>query len=311
MKILRIVLLVALVAALAGTAARADEPGYIVLTPNLESWYRAEPAKNLDLRLRAVNLGAFNGWVVHTRELILDGDVLERTIMLFSRTAEGDILYHGDPTQVFDRPVTWVDAPLEVGKTWTDSRPLPAKGGVPAGDIHYVFAVLEEQDITCPMGTYPCHRVFVATINPDGTNEGCTFWYNSTCGLIRCCLDGEATLSLQKAQILDRPDVPDLERDAQAGDPDVLGLRGVPNPFNPAAEIRFTLARELPVTVEVYDVAGRLVRRLVQAEVRSAGPQVVPWDGRDEAGRNASSGAYIARVAADGREHGVRITLVR
>lgn len=311
MKTLRIAMLVALAAVLAGTAARADDPGYVVLTPNLEKWFRPADAKCGDLRLRTVNLGSFNGWVVHTKELRQDREVLSRQIMLFSRTETGDVLWHGEPLEVFAQPVTWVDAPLEVGKTWTAARPVAAKDGAPAGLVHYVFAVLEEQTIACPMGTYPCHRVFVATVRPDGTSDGCNFWYNPQCGLIRCCLDGTGTFTLQKSAVLERPVGPDLQRDDPAVEADLTGLVGVPNPFNPATELRFALGRPLPVTVEIYDVAGRMVRRLLQAAPLAAGPHAVTWDGCDDGGRAAASGAYVARVRAGARTVGTGLVLVR
>ena len=51
--------------------------------------------------------------------------------------------------------------------------------------------------------------------------------------------------------------------------------------------------------LEVYDLRGRLVRRLV-AESRAAGRVEVTWDGRDEQGVAAPSGTYVARLAAPG-----------
>ena len=301
-----------LAAVLWAPAAWAADPVYLDLTPNLEKWFRPDGGKNLDLRLRTVNYGSFNGWVVHNRELRRDDTIVSRQIMLFSRNADGDVLYHGDPVAfVLEQPVTWVDAPLEVGKTWTASRPLVAADGKSTGMVHYVFAVLEEQLVACPMGEFPCHRVYVATVLPDGTNEACNFWYNPQCGLIRCVMGDQGTFLLQKAQVLDRLPPPDLDPDNPPTDADLSGPLGVPNPFNPSTEIRFDLGRELPVTVEIYDVAGRLVRRLLQADVRAQGPHAVPWDGRDDTGRNAASGTYVARIRAGALEAGVSLVLVR
>lgn len=312
MKSARIVLLAALAAVLWAPAAWAADPVYLDLTPNLEKWFRPNDAKHLDLRLRTVNYGSFNGWVVHNRELRRDDTIVSRQIMLFSRNAEGDVLYHGDPAAfVLEQPVTWVDAPLEVGKTWTASRPVVAKGGQPAGLVHYVFAVLEEQVVSCPLGEFPCHRVYVATVLPDGSSEACNFWYNPQCGLIRCVMADQGTFVLRKAQILDQVEPPDLYPNDPSTETDLSGPVGVPNPFNPSTEIRFSLGQELPVTVEIYDVAGRLVRRLVQAEVRAQGPHAVTWDGCDDSGRDAASGAYLARIRAGARVASAGLVLVR
>jgi flagellar hook assembly protein FlgD len=52
-----------------------------------------------------------------------------------------------------------------------------------------------------------------------------------------------------------------------------------------------------PVSLEVYDAAGHLVRRLVDG-VRGVGSHTATWDGRDDAGNIAGSGAYFYRLRA-------------
>jgi len=83
-----------------------------------------------------------------------------------------------------------------------------------------------------------------------------------------------------------------------------------PNPFNPTTEIRFDLPRAGRVDLGIFDLEGRRLRTLV-AGVREAGEQSVRWDGRDDAGRELSSGVYCCRLAgAEG--HRVRkLTLIR
>jgi predicted outer membrane repeat protein len=55
-----------------------------------------------------------------------------------------------------------------------------------------------------------------------------------------------------------------------------------------------------PVTLGIFDVAGRRVRSLVSA-VRPAGSYTDPWDGRDDDGRTVRAGVYFSRLAAEGR----------
>ena len=50
-----------------------------------------------------------------------------------------------------------------------------------------------------------------------------------------------------------------------------------------------------PVEVTVYDIAGRVVRRL-PGETSGRGPVEVSWDGRDASGRRAGSGVYCVRA---------------
>jgi hypothetical protein len=45
-----------------------------------------------------------------------------------------------------------------------------------------------------------------------------------------------------------------------------FGVKAYPNPFNGATNIGFTLPNNAQVSVEVYDVTGRLVQSLVQNE---------------------------------------------
>jgi flagellar hook assembly protein FlgD len=72
-----------------------------------------------------------------------------------------------------------------------------------------------------------------------------------------------------------------------------------PHPFNPRTTVTFALERAGHVELAVYDVAGRLVRTLVSGS-REAGEHRAVWDGRDEQGRAAPSGAYLCRVRAGG-----------
>ena len=83
-----------------------------------------------------------------------------------------------------------------------------------------------------------------------------------------------------------------------------------PNPFNPTTIITFRLPAPMPVDLGVYDVRGRLVRRLVRSELE-AGEHRVEWDGRDASGRSAANGAYLCRLTAGGFTGSRMMTLVK
>jgi hypothetical protein len=76
----------------------------------------------------------------------------------------------------------------------------------------------------------------------------------------------------------------------------VLLHQNTPNPFNPTTSIAFDIPEQGHVALRVYDVGGRLVRTLVDGR-REAGTHVVPWNGRDDAGRPAPSGIYLYRLS--------------
>ncbi|TPW13035.1 MAG: hypothetical protein FD129_1345, partial [bacterium] len=76
----------------------------------------------------------------------------------------------------------------------------------------------------------------------------------------------------------------------------VVGLHNSPNPFRPQTTIQYRLMAPTDVSVQVYDLHGRLVRSLVESARQPAGEQFLPWDGRDDAGTMASGGVYFYRV---------------
>jgi hypothetical protein len=83
-----------------------------------------------------------------------------------------------------------------------------------------------------------------------------------------------------------------------------------PNPFNPRTTIAYELAAAGPCELAIFDLQGRHVRTLVDAE-RSAGPGETVWDGLDDAGRGVAGGVYLARLRADGIQDLIKVTLVK
>lgn len=83
-----------------------------------------------------------------------------------------------------------------------------------------------------------------------------------------------------------------------------------PNPFNAGTTIRYEVAEEGMVFLDVYDLGGQRVRSLVR-DVRPPGTHVVLWDGTSDTGYGVASGVYLVRMWA-GEWAGVRkVALVR
>jgi subtilisin-like proprotein convertase family protein len=80
----------------------------------------------------------------------------------------------------------------------------------------------------------------------------------------------------------DAPSMPEVFRLAQ----------NYPNPFNPATVIEYDIPHTVPVTLEIFDILGRLVETPVNA-VQAAGTYRVSF-----AGRGAASGTYFYRLTA-------------
>lgn len=72
-----------------------------------------------------------------------------------------------------------------------------------------------------------------------------------------------------------------------------------PNPARKAAVIKYQLPGASSVRLGIYNVAGQLVRTLVDGN-QPAGVHSARWDGRDDRGREISTGVYLYRLSAGG-----------
>ena len=96
-------------------------------------------------------------------------------------------------------------------------------------------------------------------------------------------------MSFGDANVYDAPAIPTSFKLAQ----------NYPNPFNPVTTIEYNVANSSFVTLEVYDVMGRLVKTLVDNQWTVAGQTSgysVNWNGVDDRGQRVSAGLYIYRL---------------
>jgi len=83
-----------------------------------------------------------------------------------------------------------------------------------------------------------------------------------------------------------------------------------PNPFNPTTTIQFESTKPGHATVEIFDIRGRLIRLLLDADLPEGGHSVV-WNGRGETGAPVSSGVYLYRVNFAGEHEMRRVLLLK
>jgi len=89
--------------------------------------------------------------------------------------------------------------------------------------------------------------------------------------------------------------------------PEAIQLhQNFPNPFNPSTIIRFTVygsrsvaGNPLPATLKIYNILGQKVRTLLDEEVMP-GEYQITWDGRDDQGKEVSSGIYFYHLKTEG-----------
>ena len=83
-----------------------------------------------------------------------------------------------------------------------------------------------------------------------------------------------------------------------------------PNPFNPTTTIEYTVPRNAYVEINILDLLGRNVRKLV-AEKKVAGTHEIKWDGRDDTGVLVSSGVYLYNMSSEALRITRKLSLLR
>ncbi|MDD3096511.1 MAG: choice-of-anchor J domain-containing protein, partial [Candidatus Cloacimonetes bacterium] len=78
----------------------------------------------------------------------------------------------------------------------------------------------------------------------------------------------------------------------------ITELKGnYPNPFNPETTIRFSVKEAGPVSIDIYNLKGQLVKTLL-SDNKAAGEHSVIWKGTDNNNQPVSSGVYFYKMNA-------------
>lgn len=93
--------------------------------------------------------------------------------------------------------------------------------------------------------------------------------------------------------------------------PAVFALeQNYPNPFNPTTTIAFTLPRAGEVSLQIYDILGRLVAKPIARRLE-AGQHKVNWRGTDQSGKEVASGIYVYRLMSESGTACKKMALIR
>jgi len=74
-----------------------------------------------------------------------------------------------------------------------------------------------------------------------------------------------------------------------------LVLKIEPNPMRNYTKIVYTVPSRSKITLNVYDVSGKVIKRLVN-DWKDRGLWSINWDGRDDSGKRIASGVYFLRL---------------
>jgi flagellar hook assembly protein FlgD len=72
-------------------------------------------------------------------------------------------------------------------------------------------------------------------------------------------------------------------------------FQNYPNPFNPNTTIQYQLTKSGDVEVNIFNINGQIVRKLLSG-FQTSGVHGIVWDGKDDNGQKVSSGFYLYEV---------------
>ena len=134
------------------------------------------------------------------------------------------------------------------------------------------------------------------------------FYYNSRSENKRLetynCVSSQNPYQVQQQiNVKDKPDawlVTFREGSNIISAPDEVSLSNYPNPFNPTTTISYSLPREGKISLSIYNIKGQLVKQLVSGS-QPEGYYEIVWNGKDDTGKQVSSGIYYYRITACGK----------
>lgn len=104
---------------------------------------------------------------------------------------------------------------------------------------------------------------------------------------------GRSMYKLDLTQIIDIPD------NRKISLKDFCLLPNYPNPFNPITTIKYELTGNHHVKLKIFNILGQEICMLVNS-AQSAGQYKVLWNGRNQKGKEVSSGVYLYRLEVNG-----------
>jgi len=161
---------------------------------------------------------------------------------------------------------------------------------------------------TCGIEDYPLQNAAYHT-SRDSIGTGLNVGVNDSLWFVQCVRSGVAAFAL-----LCRPF---RSNGVEAGPaplvamPRELALLPLqPNPTGGSTTIHFLLPHPGRVSIEVYDLAGRLVKQIRAGELMSGEHRVV-WDGKDARDSEVASGVYFVRLQTKEGVRTGRLILIR
>ncbi|MFC1760324.1 FlgD immunoglobulin-like domain containing protein, partial [Candidatus Neomarinimicrobiota bacterium] len=91
---------------------------------------------------------------------------------------------------------------------------------------------------------------------------------------------------------------------------DFTVLPAYPNPFNPITTIRYGLEDDGRVTVDIYDISGKLISTL-QDKNQTQGWHSITWNGTNQHGKQVPAGLYLSRITSGNEVKTIKLMLLK
>jgi len=80
-----------------------------------------------------------------------------------------------------------------------------------------------------------------------------------------------------------------------------LEASNYPNPFNPVTTIAYSLPEDSQISISIFNIKGQEVKELTSG-IQPAGNYNITWNGKDESGKDVTSGIYFYKLKTNGKE---------
>jgi arabinan endo-1,5-alpha-L-arabinosidase len=127
-------------------------------------------------------------------------------------------------------------------------------------------------------------------------------WYASHCGVL------QGGLFIRRMYWLDGLSSEDITHENPCDS--AIFFHNVPNPFESETNIYFTLDNNDHIILEVLDLMGRTVTKLLN-ENRCMGENHVSWDGTNDLGERVPEGIYLGKIEFSDCQEFIKMLLIR
>ncbi|NQT27132.1 T9SS type A sorting domain-containing protein [candidate division KSB1 bacterium] len=122
--------------------------------------------------------------------------------------------------------------------------------------------------------------------------------------------EGESWINIMRKLYNYNPAV-NVDEPAPVSLPNEFQIRNYPNPFNAITMITYDLPSVQNVTLDIYNLNGQFIKRLMDNRPTAAGSHQVSWPGQDSRGRLVSSGVYIYQLRTESHTTSGRCLLMK